>query len=135
MASFYNLAILIDDDKVTRFFSKLMLLKSGISNKVIVFEDNLKALSFINDIDHEKPDVIFTSLNSPLMNGIEFLEALKKISKIFPTEVVVLKNKELLPEEKKQISSFSFVKAVLHKNLKEYYPKDILKHLEKAKND
>lgn len=66
---------LIDDQPIANFITKKLLENEGFSEAVEEFTDATQALE---KIESDKDAFIFLDLNMPVMNGWEFLEALKK---------------------------------------------------------
>lgn len=73
-----NIKILVADDSGTmRVMFKQMLNKAGFENVVVAVDgkDGLKK------VEEEKPDLILSDWNMPVMDGLEFLIELRKIDK------------------------------------------------------
>tara|TARA_R110002049_G_scaffold307720_2_gene509229 strand:- start:66151 stop:66579 length:429 start_codon:yes stop_codon:yes gene_type:complete len=77
---------IIDDNKVFRKISKLLILKSGFVEEgdMLFFENGKEAFDFIfENINNEPilPKTIFLDLNMPIMGGWEFLKHFRAIKK------------------------------------------------------
>ena len=65
---------LVDDQPISNFITKKLLELEGINENVKDFTDPQEALSLVVD---EEDALVFLDLNMPVMNGWDFLDALK----------------------------------------------------------
>jgi CheY-like chemotaxis protein len=65
--------LLVEDDEITNFLSRIVLKKIGITQVDAVL-DGQKAIQYL---DNGCPDLIYLDINMPIMDGFEFLEARK----------------------------------------------------------
>ncbi len=86
--------LLVEDDDVELMILKRSLKKLKIANPVIVAHDGIEALSILRgegDLGSiQKPYIILLDLNMPRMNGIEFLDEIRKDPKLCRAVVFVL---------------------------------------------
>lgn len=83
---------IIDDDDIYQFTTSLLLKKTDLVNKIIVFSNGLKAINFLKDEMGNKeniPDILFLDVNMPVMDGWEFLEEYLLIKSMLPKTVVI----------------------------------------------
>lgn len=83
---------IIDDDDIYQFTTSLLLKKSDLVNKIIVFSNGLKAINFLKEEIGNKeniPDILFLDVNMPVMDGWEFLEEYLLIRHMLPKTVVI----------------------------------------------
>ncbi len=82
--------LLVEDDSVDAMTVKRALKELNVTNQLVHSIDGEQALDYLKADDNKKPCVILLDLNMPKMNGIEFLQAIKKHEKLKKTPVVVL---------------------------------------------
>lgn len=96
--------LLVEDDQVftmavTRAFKELQ-----VPNQVVHRENGEDALNFLGDENGDKPCIILLDLNMPIMNGIEFLQAVKNDDRFRPIPVVMMTTSD---DQQDKVNSFS----------------------------
>ncbi|SNC60511.1 Response regulator receiver domain-containing protein [Hymenobacter gelipurpurascens] len=70
--------VLIDDDSTSIFLMKLLLERENFSETITAFQSAQEALEYLqNALPDQLPHVILLDLNMPVMNGWQFLDALR----------------------------------------------------------
>lgn len=72
----------IDDDEISIHIGKYYVIKSGMVDRVIEFQNGLEAINYIEENKRNielLPDIILLDLNMPIMDGFMFLEEYLKI--------------------------------------------------------
>ena len=119
---------IVDDDDIYQFTTSLLLKKTDLVNKIIVFSNGLKAINFLKDEMGTKeniPDVLFLDINMPVMDGWEFLEEYLLIKPMMPKTVVIYMVSSSVDErdvlKAKSISALSgyLVKPISSQNIME----------------
>lgn len=86
--------LLIDDDDVAREAVQRNLLKSGMTCPIFFAVNGAEGLSALRGEGPDGPlpraTIVLLDLNMPVMNGFEFLEALRDDPTLRPTVVFVL---------------------------------------------
>lgn len=88
--------LLVEDDEVDVMNITRAFQRSNITNPLYVAGNGIEALEMLRGTDGSKPiipdtrRIILLDINMPKMNGIEFLNELRKDPKLAPTPVVVL---------------------------------------------
>ena len=96
--------LLVEDDKIDIMTIKRALTELKIVNPVVVCENGLEALNFLNNTEHKTPGIILLDLNMPKMNGLEFLQQRALNAKLKQIPTVVLTTSK---DEQDKIESFN----------------------------
>jgi len=82
--------LLVEDDQVDVMTAKRALKEIRVTNPVVNRENGEDALQYLRDPASARPCIILLDLNMPIMNGIEFLQAVKHDALLKRIPVVVL---------------------------------------------
>lgn len=82
--------MLIDDDSTDALLFKRAIEHLKIANPLVRSSNCREALEYLMSSDNAKPWIVLTDLNTPLMNGLEFLMAVKNHESLKQTVVIVL---------------------------------------------
>lgn len=82
--------LLVEDDKVDQMTVKRGLYHLKKENPLIIKQNGLEALEYLNDKANARPGIILLDLNMPKMNGIEFLSHVKQDEELRLIPVVVM---------------------------------------------
>ena len=85
--------MLIDDDEIHSNLCYELILKSGITDSVSIFNDAEEALQYIKENaarPESLPDLIFLDINMPFMDGWEFLDAYEGIKASIEKQIVLI---------------------------------------------
>lgn len=97
--------LLVEDDQVDMMSVTRALKQIHVSNKIVHRENGEDGLNYLQDETNDKPCIILLDLNMPIMNGIEFLEAVKSDARFRRIPVVVLTTSD---EQQDKVNSFDF---------------------------
>ena len=124
--------VLVDDDDVDVVGVKRALKKLGIVNPVIRAHDGIEALDILRREEvYSCPYLILLDLNMPRMNGLQFLEALRRDPQLCHSLVFVLTtssaDEDIVAAYKKHVAGYIVKSAAedeftrLIKTLGEYW--------------
>jgi CheY-like chemotaxis protein len=86
--------LLVEDDEVDRLAVRRAFAKQGVANEIIDAVNGLEALEVLRGGPDrgplQRPYVILLDLNMPVMNGIEFLDAIRADPALTDAVVFVL---------------------------------------------
>ena len=95
--------LVVEDDQVDTMTVIRALNEIQVTNPLVHVENGEEALDYMRDPKTEKPCIILLDLNMPIMNGIEFLQAVKNDRQLKRIPVVVLTTSE---EQQDKLNSF-----------------------------
>lgn len=98
-----NPILLVEDDSVDAMTVKRALKELHVSNPLTHVENGEEALAHLQDANQEQPCLILLDLNMPVMNGIEFLHAVKALPELKRIPVVALTTSD---EQEDKVESF-----------------------------
>ncbi len=95
--------LLVEDDYIDVLTIKRAFREINLQNDIIVTGNGEEALEYLDNPQNERPSIILLDLNMPRMNGIEFLQLVKRSDKHKIIPVIVLTTSS---HEKDRIESF-----------------------------
>lgn len=82
--------LLIDDDDEDNYFHKLVIERMDITKRIEFAQNGLEALAYLQQENQVIPELIFLDINMPKMNGWEFLEKYKDLSKSKKSRITIM---------------------------------------------
>lgn len=91
--------LIIDDDDISSYVSTRFAQNSGLFTQIQALHNGMDAVEYFQRVsagETEAPDIVIVDLNMPLMNGFDFIQALRSMT--FPNkerlEIVILTSSE-----------------------------------------
>jgi CheY-like chemotaxis protein len=111
--------LLIDDDSIGVFLTERLLKREGFADDIASYASAEEALAFLQNAEAtELPRVIFLDLNMPVMDGWDFLEALKPHEDALHRRCqVYILTSSLAHSDVHRIQEFPLVAGLIHKPL------------------
>lgn len=116
--------LLVDDDEAVIFLNKYMLEKSNVNGRIYTAQHGKAALELMEK-EAFVPQVIFLDVNMPVMNGFEFLDALKAKPDWYNHTNVYMLTSSLREEDKEQALTHSCVKRYFEKPISDAIIKEV----------
>lgn len=115
--------LLIDDNAIDNYISKIILSNSGLAEKISVMNSAIDALEYLETLKKspdEFPDTIFLDIQMPEMDGFGFLEVFSE----FPEDItaktaVFMLSSSSDPKDIKRSTQYPAVKKFFNKPLSE----------------
>ena len=85
-----NPILLVEDDLIDAMMVKRALNELNVPNKLIHHENGEDALNYLKKKSLKRPAIILLDLNMPRMDGIEFLEIVKKDTALKLIPIIIL---------------------------------------------
>ena len=104
--------LLVDDDPITNYISKIQLKNLGFEN-IDAVENGKQAIAYVKN---ECPNLIFLDINMPIMDGFEFLEW-RKANNLCPSTAIIVLTSSGRPSDQKRAIEFQGVIEYLEKPL------------------
>lgn len=112
----FDTIFLVDDDPINNLINKRLLGKVQISNNIVEFFEGEDALVKLNDLDPNRPILIFLDINMPVLNGWEFLEKYQEIHANRCDKIVILSS-SIDYQDRFKAQGFKIVSGFLEKPL------------------
>jgi CheY-like chemotaxis protein len=129
--------LLIDDDPTALFLTQRLFQREGL-DALTAFLSPVEALSFIKEqaLTDLSPQVILLDLNMPLLNGWEFMEALKPLeAQLLGRCSVYILTSSLAPGDVARVREYPLVVSLIHKPLNQAQIQAIQARLDKPEQD
>ncbi|QIL77531.1 MULTISPECIES: two-component system response regulator [Hymenobacter] len=111
--------VLIDDDYISIFLTTRILQRENFTDTITSFQLPQEALDYLqNALPNQVPDVVFLDLNMPIMNGWDFLDALRPLeAQLAGRCSIYILTSSLAPSDKLKAEEYSLVASVINKPL------------------
>ncbi len=97
--------LIVEDDDVDVMTMQRAFKEIRVPNPVVRQENGELAIEYLRDRRNATPCIILLDLNMPVMNGIEFLEVVKRDDSLRRIPVVVVTTSK---EQEDKVNSFNF---------------------------
>jgi CheY-like chemotaxis protein len=111
--------MLVDDERVDQLMYQRVLNRIGIARDIVAFSGAPAALDYLDGPGHPQVDLILLDINMPRMNGFEFLDACRHITRpAFDPMVLIMLTNDLTTHDHTRATGFRQVKGLLLKPLR-----------------
>ncbi|WP_103071327.1 response regulator [Aquimarina sediminis] len=131
MSKKLNMIMLVDDDSNTNLYNEYIINRLDIFKNIKIFQNGKRALEFLITQDDNgkfpQPEIIFLDINMPVMNGWEFLDEYKELTKEQQAQILIaMLTSSMNTEDSQKALSSGVVKEYIHKPLIEERIKEII---------
>lgn len=99
------MVLLAEDDEDDKEFIKLAFKKVAAKQRLHIADNGQEALNFLLPLkENDLPCLIVLDLNMPILNGLQTLEALKKIPKFQKIPIVILSTSDNYDDKSRCLS-------------------------------
>jgi CheY-like chemotaxis protein len=112
--------VLVDDDYISVFLTKKLLEREGLADELSAFQLPEEALHHVQQTiaSQQVPDVILLDLNMPVLNGWDFIEALRPDEEhLLGRCFIYVLTSSLAPSDMVRAREFPLVAGLIHKPL------------------
>jgi CheY-like chemotaxis protein len=103
--------LIIEDDRIDAMTLRRALEELGGENRLINATDCEQALEYLRNQENEMPCLIITDINTPKMNGMEFLRTVKA-EELFKDIPVVIMSASDRQQDREQASQLGAVRYI-----------------------
>ena len=82
--------VLIDDDATTNYLNKMIIERSDLVDEVLTFDSAEEALTFFNQSNSPEDALVLLDINTPIMNGWQFLDQYGAMERNKSNKIVLL---------------------------------------------
>ena len=123
--------MLVDDNESDNLFHSIIIKRAGFGGELLVFENGVKALGFLESADLGIPTLIFLDINMPLLDGFQVAEQATPLLAGTLTVMIVMLTSSGNPADRKRAADLQVINGFITKPLTE----DSVKELLSAKPD
>jgi CheY-like chemotaxis protein len=115
--------LLIDDDNITNFLNKKIIMNSGLASSIEAFDSGNEAIRYIHDIfdgmlSKPVPELILLDIMMPVMDGFDVLDELEKLPAATKENMrVIMLSSSLDKRDRDRAMTYSMVTDFLSKPL------------------
>jgi CheY-like chemotaxis protein len=126
----YKKVIVIDDSALERFLTEKRLSIAQFADAVVCFESAVEALAYLQSLNGNLdlfPEIIFTDIHMPIMNGFEFLDKFLEFSEpiLRHCKIVMISSTDA-DEDHVRMRNYPIIRRFLRKPLFEDTLRDLV---------
>ena len=118
--------ILIDDNESDNVYHEIMIRRAGFTGEIVVFENGIDGLRYLETTDLDRPTYIFLDINMPMMDGFEVAERAAPLLESHRTIIVVMLTSSASPHDRERAGKLEIVHGFITKPLHIDAIKDLL---------
>lgn len=118
--------VLIDDNDADNAYHEIMIRRAGFTGDIVIKENGLEGLRYLESVDLDMPTYIFLDINMPMMDGFEVAERATPLLKDKRTVILVMVTSSSSPYDRDRAGALEVVHGFITKPLTIAMVKDLL---------
>lgn len=106
--------------------NSIIIQRAGFGGELLVFENGVKALGFLETADLGVPTLIFLDINMPLLDGFQVAEQATPLLNGTQTVMIVMLTSSGNPADRKRAADLQLINGFITKPLTEDTVKELL---------
>jgi CheY-like chemotaxis protein len=109
--------ILVDDNDADNEYHQIMIERAGFGGEIVVLENGVDALRYLESTDLDKPTYIFLDINMPMMDGFELAERVAPLLHAKHNIIMVLLTSSSSPYDRERAGRLEVIHGFVTKPL------------------
>ena len=109
--------LLVDDNDADNEFHQIMIRRAGFAGELVMLENGVDALRYLESADLDLPTYIFLDINMPMMDGFEMAERAAPLLRDKHTVIMVMVTSSSDPHDLARAGELAVIRGFITKPL------------------